>query len=210
MDKQKAADVLKKQLDIAASFKEINPDNPDFELWMENCLTLFKELFPEEKNWQYNFSLSAFRVNRIKMAEEVGLFTEKDKEAYLKGLQRAETTIKAALNKLELFGFKPTLPDSRLAKNGLTVQITNSLSNQQSVNLSVSFEQIIEIIDQTQSTNEEKVEAKSKVNELKEEINKENPSWDKVKGVLIWLINFSKEVFLKVLPYILDKYGFTQ
>lgn len=210
MDKQKAADVLKKQLDLGPSFKDKTPDDADFELWMENCLTIFKELFPDEKDWQYNFSLSSYRVNRIKMVEEVGYFSEEDQEAFLKGLQRAETTIKAALNKLELFGFKPTLHSPETNKSGLTVQITNNLSNQQSVNLSVSFEQIIEMINKTQSTNEVKTEAKSKISELKEEIKRDNPSWEKIKGILIWLINFSKEVFLKVIPYILDKYGLPQ
>lgn len=206
MDKQKAADILQEQLEKLPELKELNPDHPDFELWKEDCLTIFKELFPEEKNWHYNFEWSAYRVNRIKMVEEAGLFTEEDKEAYLKGLQTAEVTVKAALRKLELFGIKPQIRATKIGDRGLTIQITNNLSNQQSVNLSVSFEDIVQMIQESTYTDEKKKEATNQVQELQEELKKDNPSWEKVKGVLVWLLNFSREVFLKVLPYILDKY----
>lgn len=206
MDKQKAANILQEQLEKLSGLKDLNPDHQDFELWKEECLTIFKELFPEEKNWQYNFEWSAYRVNRIKMVEEAGLFTEEDKEAYLKGLQTAEVTIKAALRKLELFGIKPQVKATKTGDKGLTIQITNNVSNQQSVNLSVSFEEIVQIIQESTYSDEEKKEATTKVQELQEELKKESPSWEKVKGVLFWLLNFSKEVFLKILPYILDKY----
>ena len=55
MEKQQAANVLQKQLDVLPNLVELNPDHPDFKLWKENCLTIFKEIFPENKNWQYNF-----------------------------------------------------------------------------------------------------------------------------------------------------------
>lgn len=206
MDKQKAADILFEQLEKLPGLKELNPDHQDFELWKEDCLTIFKELFPEEKNWQYNFEWSAYRINRIKMVEEAGFFTEEDKEAYLKGLQTAEVTIKAALRKLELFGIKPQVKATKTGDKGLTIQITNNVSNQQSISLSVSFDQIIQTIQESNYTEEEKKEAATKVQELQEELKKENPSWEKVKGALVWLLNFSKEIFFKVLPYILDKY----
>lgn len=206
MDQQKAADILQEQLEKLPGLKELSPDHRDFELWKEDCLTIFKELFPDEQNWQYNFEWSAFRVNRIKMVEEGDFFTQEDKDAYLKGLQTAEITIKAALRKLELFGIKPQIKATKTGDKGLTIQITNNLSNQQSVNLSVSFEEIVQIIQESSYSNEEKKEATAKVRELQEELKKDNPSWEIVKGVLIWLLNFTKEVFLKVLPYILDRY----
>jgi hypothetical protein len=186
--------------------RELNPDHQDFELWKEDCLTIFKELFPEEKDWHFNFSWSAFRVNRIKMVEEGDFFTQEDKDAYLKGLQTAEVTIKAALRRLELFGIKPQVKATRVGDKGLTIQIINNVSNQQSVNLSVSFEEIVQTIQESNYADEEKREATAKVQKLQEELKKESPSWEKVKGVLIWLLDFSREVFLKVLPYILDKY----
>lgn len=53
---------------------------------------------------------------------------------------------------------------------------------------------------------EANVEAKEKLKQLNDELNKENKSWDNVKKILIWIINFSAELFLKVLPTILEKY----
>src|SRR3989344_3973683 len=185
MDKQKAADVLQGQLEKMQSLRDLIPDSPEFELWKENCLTIFKEIFPDEKNWQFNFNWSAFRVNRIKMEEEEGIFTQEDKEAYLKGLQTAEVTIKAALNKLELFGIKPQAKFAKINDKGLTVQIINNVSNRQSVNLSVSFDQIIQSINETDLPGEKKQEATTKVRKLQDELKKDIPSWDQVKQLLV-------------------------
>ena len=205
MNKQQAANVLQKQLELLSSLNELNPDHPDFKLWKENCLTIFKEIFPDNKDWQYNFEWSAYRVNRIKFEEEVGLYTQEDKAAYEDGLQNAEVTIKAALNKLELFGITPQVQKAEGGK-GITIQITNSQTNQQTVKVAISFDQIIQSIHESQHTENEKKEATGKVSELRDELNKEKPSWDKIKSVLSWLLEFSKEVFIKMLPYILDKY----
>lgn len=49
-------------------------------------------------------------------------------------------------------------------------------------------------------------EAKQKLKQLNEELDKENKNWDSIKKILIWIINFSAELFLKVLPTILEKY----
>lgn len=205
-NRQKAANLLQEQLEKIQSIKELNPDHADFELWKEDCVTIFNEFFPDERRFIDNFEWSAFRVNRIKYEEEVGLFTQEDQEAYLKGLQGAEVAIKAALRKLELFGIKPqTTP--KTDHKGVTVQITNNLTNQQSVNMTVTFDQIIQSIQNSTHTPEEKQEATDKVNELNEELKKENPSWEKIKSVLGWILNLSKDVFIQVLPYILDKYS---
>lgn len=206
MDKQRIADLLQEQLEKIPSLRELNPDNPDFELWKEDCVTMFKEFFPDERRFLNNFDWSSFRVNRIKFEEEIGLFTQEDQEAYHRGLQQAETTIKAALRKLELFGIKPRATHQTPPQQGVTLQITNNLSNQQSVSMTVTFDQIIQSIQNAQFSSEEREEAKSKIIELKEELEKPNPAWETVKGILAWLLNFSKDLFLQVLPYILDKY----
>lgn len=207
MDKQQVANLLQEQLEKIPPLRELNPDHPDFELWKEDCVTIFKEFFADERRFLNNFDWSSFRVNRIKYEEEVGIFTEEDKEAYLKGLQGAEVTIKAALRKLELFGVKPQIQHEDKKSKGITVQVTNNLTNQQSVNMSVTFDQIISTIQNSNYSEEEKQEATNKVSELKEELEKENPAWEKIKTILSWILNFSKEVFIQVLPYILEKYS---
>ncbi len=209
MDKQKAANILQKQLDEVQDLRELNPDDPTFKLWKENCLTIFKEIFPDQDDWHYNFSWSAFRINRIKTIEESGYYSPEDKEAYEEGLQNAEVTIKAALNKLELFGYTPQSVSENKSgdSHGITIQITNNLQNEQTVNLTVNFDQIFQYIDSLDTEEQEKQSAKDKVKELQDELEDENPSWEKVRNALIWLLNFSREVFLKVLPYILEKYS---
>ncbi len=45
---------------------------------------------------------------------------------------------------------------------------------------------------------------KQKLTELEEELKKPNKNWDKIKPILIWVLNFSKELFLELIPLILQ------
>lgn len=209
MDSQKVASILNKQLKEISDLKDLNPEDPKFKLWQENCLTIFKKIFPKEDDWHYRFGWSAFHVNRIKTTQEASLYTQEDIRAFEEGLKNAEVTIKAALNKLELFGASPEQDSRSDAKdnNGLTIKISNNLNNSQSVNLTVNFDQIIQVIDDLDADTEKKNQAKTEVAKLKDELQKNNPSWEKIKNILIWILNFSRDVFIKILPYILDKYS---
>lgn len=83
----------------------------------------------------------------------------------------------------------------------------NAQSNRQTINLTVSFEQVIDIIERSDKTEKDKTDAKEKINELHEEIKKENPSWEKVKAVLSWFLNFGREAFLALLPILIEAYS---
>ena len=48
-------------------------------------------------------------------------------------------------------------------------------------------------------------EGKTKLSELKNELEKPQRNWETIKGILIWILNFSKDLFLEVLPIILQK-----
>ena len=48
-------------------------------------------------------------------------------------------------------------------------------------------------------------EVKDKLNQLETELDKPNKNWDTIKQVVIWILNFSKELFLKIIPIILQK-----
>lgn len=48
-------------------------------------------------------------------------------------------------------------------------------------------------------------ESKSKLAQLEEELKKPNKNWDTIKGILIWILNFSKDLFLEIIPIILQK-----
>jgi hypothetical protein len=45
---------------------------------------------------------------------------------------------------------------------------------------------------------------KQKLSELEDELKKSVKNWDKIKPILIWVLNFSKELFLELLPLILQ------
>ena len=69
--------------------------------------------------------------------------------------------------------------------------------------IAVTINQTRENLIQTAKTDEEK----NKLSELKEELNKPNKNWEKVKPILSWILNFSEKLFLEVLPIILKTYG---
>lgn len=54
----------------------------------------------------------------------------------------------------------------------------------------------------SKSTNEE---SKRKLGQLNEELDKPQKNWEVIKGILVWILNFSKDLFLEVLPIILQK-----
>lgn len=205
-DKQTAANLLQDQLAQIESLMKLTPDDPIFKLWREKTQTLFEEFFADKKDWISDLYYSKFIPMRIKYAEEDGIFTREDKEAYQSGLENAKVVLQAALEKLAIFGIKPKPVVDNSQKRGIAIQVVNSLSNSQSMNLIVTFEQIIQTIERQDASAEQKEEAKQKINNLKEELGKENPVWENIKAILIWLINFSKDVFIQVLPYILDMY----
>ncbi len=71
--------------------------------------------------------------------------------------------------------------------------------NQNEVSLKIDYT-INELIDK--NTDEE---SKNQLRELRDELEKKDKNWNKIKSILIWIINFSKDLFLEVLPIILQK-----
>jgi hypothetical protein len=76
----------------------------------------------------------------------------------------------------------------------------------QAVNVNISIDQIIEHIKESEPDPSKAKEAEMKLKELEEELKQKNPAWAKIKGVLEWLLNFSRDAFLAVLPIILEHY----
>lgn len=86
----------------------------------------------------------------------------------------------------------------RLEELHPVVIINKNEQNQVSYNINYNITDLIaEISDET---------GKKKLSELKDELEKPNKNWDTIKNILIWILNFSKDLFLQVLPIILEKY----
>ena len=67
------------------------------------------------------------------------------------------------------------------------------------INIQQTIEQLVE--------KEKNPEAKEKLNELNEELQKPKKDWSKIKKILIWIINFSEKLFFTVSPELLKKYN---
>lgn len=71
--------------------------------------------------------------------------------------------------------------------------------NESEISLKINYS-INDLILNTKSN-----EGKEKLNSLKNELDKPQKNWETIKGILIWILNFSKDLFLKILPIILQK-----
>jgi len=78
------------------------------------------------------------------------------------------------------------------------IVINNQNSNSIDININFTIENLIE----TAENEDEKRQLES----LKQELDKPNASWEKVKSSLGWIMSYSKDLSLKVLPIILDYY----
>jgi len=108
----------------------------------------------------------------------------------------AKCNLERIISRLEVeYGFGEI---NQAQKNQPIVIVNKNEQNQTSININYTINDLIE------KTNDE--EGKKKLNELKDELNKPSKNWEKIKNVLIWIINFSKDLFLEVLPIILENY----
>ncbi len=76
-----------------------------------------------------------------------------------------------------------------------------AIFNKNSNSVTVTSYTITELIN-----DEKEEEAKLKLRELEEELNKTSKSWETIKEILAWMMNFSKDLFIKVIPILLEKY----
>lgn len=78
-----------------------------------------------------------------------------------------------------------------------SIVILNKNQNEISLQINYTINDLVDKID-----NEE---GKIQLRELRDELEKPAKNWEKIKAILIWILNFSKDLFLEVLPIILQK-----
>ncbi|MBU1131412.1 hypothetical protein KJ840_04735 [Patescibacteria group bacterium] len=71
--------------------------------------------------------------------------------------------------------------------------------NQNEISLQINYT-ILDLINKTSNK-----EGKKQLKDLKDELEKKDKNWGKIKNILIWILNFSKDLFLEILPIILQK-----
>lgn len=92
----------------------------------------------------------------------------------------------------EEFGF-----GKRDSNSQPTIAIFNKNQNSNVIEINYTINDLIE--------KQENDESKEKLKELKAELEKEDKDWDAIKKIIIWLINFSKDLFIQIIPIILQK-----
>lgn len=104
-------------------------------------------------------------------------------------------------------GFEKPTQKNYSPSNNVNVNVSNT----NEVNVTVSFDQVREQIeDMTSLTNEETEEILAKISELEEIINSKDKGkhkWEKAKKVLVWLADKSFNVGMALLPLLLKIQG---
>lgn len=86
--------------------------------------------------------------------------------------------------------------DNENKDNSPNIVILNKNTNEVSISVDYTVDDLI---------SQNGGEAAEKLKTLKGELGKKERNWDVIKSSLIWILNFSKELFLKVLPILLEK-----
>lgn len=107
-------------------------------------------------------------------------------------IREVKPSMHAAVCRLEEeFGFNKSSDISTPA-----IIINNKNQNEISLQVNYTLPQLIE---------ESNDESKEKLKQLEEELNKPYKNWNVIRPILIWLLNFSKELFIKIIPILLEK-----
>lgn len=86
---------------------------------------------------------------------------------------------------------------SKQSPNSPGIVIFNKNQSEISLQINYSITDLIE-----HETNEE---SKEKLKNLERELEKNDKDWESIKSILYWILNFSKDLFLKVIPILLEK-----
>ena len=107
-------------------------------------------------------------------------------------IRLVEPQMSALVNRLqEEFSFGMSSSNSQP-----TIAIFNKNENTNTIEINYTINDLIE--------EESNDEGKDKLRELKKELDKPTGNWDTIKNLLIWILNYSKELSLKTIPIILQ------
>ena len=131
------------------------------------------------------------------LSENTDEFKEKMKDAFT-----------AWINELELI-----VPECSPQSSVRNATSGTKMIQIQTANISVKIDidhaitNIIETILANEPDEGRAKEAETNLGLLKEEIKKETPRWSAIKKILEWALNFGRDVFIQVIPIILEKYS---
>lgn len=123
-------------------------------------------------------------------------------EDYKKAKNWIQKLIKLYIEELELLA--PT--ETKLRSGAKNVLIATQTTNIK-IDINTEIKNLIHYVHENEADQEKAKEAEEKIKQLGDELGKNPSKWSVIKDLLIWIANYSKDLFIKVLPILLDHYN---
>ena len=98
--------------------------------------------------------------------------------------------------------FGQILGDQRPFQNP-NIQIINNISQHVTVENKTIVKNVLNQLKAEGRDENEIREIRKKLNELSNELQKKKPKWDKIKKILMWALDFGKDIFIQLLPLLI-------
>jgi hypothetical protein len=175
--------------------------------WENMTENIVISCFGEGSNQHDQFTdLTANLIDASDLSTD-SLFTYKSRPPEFKDKMKDLLT-----NFIEELELKLDAPDEGAQKRSSVnisskIQVTATQISIQRTEISNTITQILERIREVEPDSERVKEAEKNLGEFQEEIEKEKPQWSVIKKALIWLLEFSRDAFLQVLPILIERYS---
>jgi len=90
-----------------------------------------------------------------------------------------------------------------LASQNPNIQIINNIVTNIQVDNKTIINNILNQLENEGKETEELQEVRKRLNELNKEFKKKKPKWNKIKKIIIWALEYSKDFFVQLLPLLL-------
>lgn len=203
---------LKRQRDTIDLLKSLKPDTPYYEGWRTQTMDLVRRAgIPQFiKDFEaFLYPGAGGLLLGVTNQEHLAI----ERPFYLKRLETANALLISLIQTLEELGPTPAKPEVSVEEKMLegapaptvNISVVNQIVNQLAVQS--NFTLLVDEIKALPLTDEQKAEGAKMLEELKREIGSASPKWDRIKTIIKWLIDHAWEVFIKVIPYLLEAYA---
>jgi|SRR3989344_4776587 len=121
---------------------------------------------------------------------------------YQKAKGWLQKLLKLCVEELDLL----TPEEPKVSKGAKNTLIATQITSVQ-IDLKSEIKNLVNFVHENEADSEKADDVASKIRELGTELEKESTKWSAVKDIIIWIANYSKDLFVKVLPILLDHYG---
>lgn len=187
---------LKQQRKVVGMLQFEHKDEANFSKWYALTENLVIKAFDQKSNQLVQLHKIYHDMKSLRDLSWENLETSEAKE-------KLKNLLSVYIDELELDVEEEQKP---IRRTGSSIRMTNIQTVTQNVDISTVIKTVIQNVQQTEPDPEKVKEAEEKLLQLEKEMTSKSPTWATVKGILEWLLNFSRDAFLAVLPILLEKY----